>query len=603
MSNIKFPKHVLFFVFLLIFLLNQSSDAYGGIAIYWGQNGNEGNLSSTCATGRYAYVNVAFLVKFGNGQTPELNLAGHCNPAANTCTHFGSQVKDCQSRGIKVMLSLGGGIGNYSIGSREDAKVVANYLWNNFLGGKSSSRPLGDAVLDGIDFNIELGSPQYYDDLARFLSKYGVRGRKVYLTGAPQCPFPDRLMGSALDTELFDYVWVQFYNNAPCQYTSGLPAASQAAGSGYIPPDILISQILPTLKESKKYGVPSVWFMKNCCVCVVHVGILICVISLAGTATVEAATGLNPPVKLVWHYYKVTNTCDDAETYIRHQVEKFYRNDSSIAPKLLRLLYSDCMVNGCDASVLLQGPNSERTAPQNRGLGGFVIIDKIKKVLETRCPGVVSCADILNLATRDAVHMAGAPSYPVFTGRRDGGVLNADAVDLPSPSISVEESLAYFKSKGLDVLDMTTLLGAHSMGKTHCSHIVNRLYNFKNTGKPDPTMNTTLVSELRTRCPPRTKKGQTDPLVYLNPDSGSSNRFSNSYYSRVLSHNAVLGVDQQLIYNDDSLEITQEFDASFEDFRKSFALAMSRMGSINVLTGKAGEIRRDCRVTNANYGA
>ncbi|KAJ4877518.1 Acidic endochitinase [Raphanus sativus] len=181
------------------------------------------------------------------------------------------------------MLSLGGGIGNYSIGSREDAKVVADYLWNNFLGGKSSSRPLGDAVLDGIDFNIELGSPQHYDDLARFLSKFGNRGRKVYLTGAPQCPFPDRLMGSALDTELFDYVWVQFYNNAPCQYTSdntkslfdswntwttsitaqkifiGLPAAPQAAGSGYIPPDILIAQILPTVKESEKYGGIMLW--------------------------------------------------------------------------------------------------------------------------------------------------------------------------------------------------------------------------------------------------------------------------------------------------------------------------------------------------------
>lgn len=66
-------------------------------------------------------------------------------------------------------------------------------------------------------------------------------------------------------------------------------------------------------------------------------------ISLAKTAMVDAATGMNPPVKLVWHYYK--DTCDDAETYIRYQVEKFYRNDSTIAPKLLRLLYSDCMVN------------------------------------------------------------------------------------------------------------------------------------------------------------------------------------------------------------------------------------------------------------------
>ncbi|AED93255.1 Acidic endochitinase [Arabidopsis thaliana] len=284
MTNMTLRKHVIYFLFFISCSLSKPSDASrGGIAIYWGQNGNEGNLSATCATGRYAYVNVAFLVKFGNGQTPELNLAGHCNPAANTCTHFGSQVKDCQSRGIKVMLSLGGGIGNYSIGSREDAKVIADYLWNNFLGGKSSSRPLGDAVLDGIDFNIELGSPQHWDDLARTLSKFSHRGRKIYLTGAPQCPFPDRLMGSALNTKRFDYVWIQFYNNPPCSYSSGntqnlfdswnkwttsiaaqkfflgLPAAPEAAGSGYIPPDVLTSQILPTLKKSRKYGGVMLW--------------------------------------------------------------------------------------------------------------------------------------------------------------------------------------------------------------------------------------------------------------------------------------------------------------------------------------------------------
>lgn len=54
---------------------------------------------------------------------------------------------------------------------------------------------------------------------------------------------------------------------------------------------------------------------------------------------------------------------------------------------------------------------------------------------------------------------AGAPSYPVFTGRRDGLTSNRDSVDLPSPSISFDQTLSYFKSKGLDVLDMVTLLG------------------------------------------------------------------------------------------------------------------------------------------------
>ncbi|OMO90325.1 Plant peroxidase [Corchorus capsularis] len=317
------------------------------------------------------------------------------------------------------------------------------------------------------------------------------------------------------------------------------------------------------------------------------------------TVDVEAAEGLQPPVKLEWHFYY--NTCREAEIYVRHQVELFYKNDPTIAPKLLRLLYSDCFVTGCDASILLDGPNSEKTAPQNRGLGAFVLIDRIKTVLESRCPGVVSCADILNLATRDAVHMAGAPSYPVFTGRRDGMTSTAASVDLPSPSISLEAALAYFGSKGLDVLDMVTLLGAHSLGKTHCSFIEDRLYNFNNTGKPDPSMKPSFLAEMRKQCPPRLKKGQSDPLVFLNPASGSKYRFSSTYYSRVLTNEAVLGVDQQLLFSDDTKGITQEFAAGFEDLRKSFALSISRMGNIKVLTGKDGEIRKNCRFTNKNY--
>ncbi|KAH1115098.1 hypothetical protein J1N35_008476 [Gossypium stocksii] len=94
----------------VIVLLVVNVDA-GGIAIYWGQNGNEGTLAETCATG--------------------------------------------------------GGAGSYYLTSAEDARQVATYLWNNFLGGTSSSRPLGDAILDGVNFDIEGGTNQHWDDLAK----------------------------------------------------------------------------------------------------------------------------------------------------------------------------------------------------------------------------------------------------------------------------------------------------------------------------------------------------------------------------------------------------------------------------------------------------
>ncbi|GAB4826294.1 hypothetical protein Ancab_040357 [Ancistrocladus abbreviatus] len=279
------PKFQLFSLLLLPFLFFSLSHAAtnSGIAIYWGQNGLEGTLKDTCATGKYKYVNIAFVYKFGGGQIPTIDLSGHCDPTSGGCTGLSSDIKDCQSLGIKVMLSLGGGVGNYSLTSKADAKQFAQYLWNNFLGGTSTSRPLGSAVLDGFDFDIELGSTLYWDDLARDLALYSLKGRKVYLTAAPQCPFPDEHLGTALSTGLFDYVWVQFYNNPPCEYLNGnitnlisswntwaseryikrlflgLPASTQAAGSGFMPADVLTSQVLPIIKKSTKYGGVMFW--------------------------------------------------------------------------------------------------------------------------------------------------------------------------------------------------------------------------------------------------------------------------------------------------------------------------------------------------------
>ncbi|KAF9609252.1 hypothetical protein IFM89_014446 [Coptis chinensis] len=290
-------------------------------------------------------------------------------------------------------------------------------------------------------------------------------------------------------------------------------------------------------------------------------------------ATVELPYGKG----LERQFYKKHNTCDDLEEFIKHQVKLFWTKDRSITPKLLGLVYSDCFVTaiwkdkchsskerthqsrwrsgvqehsreGVDsavqrvtrgvpqvvmASVLLDNPNSEKKAPQNIGLGGFAFVDKLKIVVEARCPEVVSCSDILHLAAREAVHLAGAPSYSVLTGRRDGRGSSAASVDLPLPSISFESALSYFQSKGLNLVDITTLL-----------------------------------AKMRKKCP---RKGQGDPPTFLNPDSGK---------------------------NEESISLTQEFANGFEDFRKSWAYSMSRMGSIGVLTGTQGEIRHHCRYPN-----
>ncbi|KAL1565530.1 chitinase [Salvia divinorum] len=270
---------------LLLFLLVAAAAPFSdgcGITVYWGQNGFEGTLQEACATNNYKYVAVAFLTTFGYGQTPVLNLAGHCDPPSGTCTKFASEISFCQSQGIKVLLSLGGAIGNYGISSPEDAQQVAAYLYDSYLSGFGG--PLGNAALDGVDFDIEYPiSTLHWDDLARAIAAYSTPGRKIYLSAAPQCIIPDRNLDVAIKTGLFDYVWVQFYNNPPCDYSGGaaslikswndwssllpagnelflgLPASPLAAGSGYITPEQLKSEILPVIRQSANYGGVMLW--------------------------------------------------------------------------------------------------------------------------------------------------------------------------------------------------------------------------------------------------------------------------------------------------------------------------------------------------------
>lgn len=97
------------------------------------------------------------------------------------------------------------------------------------------------------------------------------------------------------------------------------------------------------------------------------------------------------------------SACWNVESIVRSVVRSNFLANPANAPGILRMHFHDCFVRGCDGSILLDGPNSERTAIPNQSLRGFNVIAEAKTQLEIACPRTVSCADILALAARDFV--------------------------------------------------------------------------------------------------------------------------------------------------------------------------------------------------------
>ncbi|XP_028773285.1 acidic endochitinase-like [Neltuma alba] len=204
---------------LLSLLLSHFSSAKElGMVTYWGQNVREGELDEACATGNYEIVNIAFLSIFANGQ----------------------------SKGVKILLSLGGDSRIYSLSSAQDAKRVADYLWTNFLGGhqNNSEGLLGNAILHDIAFGIKQGGTCYYDDLAKDIDSY----RMFY--NNPSCQY------SPWNTQDLMHSWNQWIDFPISKLYLGLPASPAPTGraGGYIPVDGLNHEILPRIKSSPNYG-------------------------------------------------------------------------------------------------------------------------------------------------------------------------------------------------------------------------------------------------------------------------------------------------------------------------------------------------------------
>jgi peroxidase len=255
-------------------------------------------------------------------------------------------------------------------------------------------------------------------------------------------------------------------------------------------------------------------------------------------------------------------------------------------------------MQGCDASVLLDptpaNPQPEKLSPPNNpSLHGFEVIDAAKAAVERACPGVVSCADIIAFAARDAsCFLSGRKvDFDMPAGRLDGRVsLSSRTLNfLPPPTFGLSQLVDSFAIKGLSEEDMVVLSGAHTVGLSHCSSFVpDRLAVPSN-------MDPALAALLRRQCPDN-PTASNDPTVVQ--DVVTPAKLDNQYYKNVLAKKVLFTSDNALMTSPETAKMVSDNAFVPGMWEEKFKAAMVKMASVEVKTGNAGEVRKHCRVVN-----
>nr|XP_027077507.1 peroxidase 51-like [Coffea arabica] len=300
------------------------------------------------------------------------------------------------------------------------------------------------------------------------------------------------------------------------------------------------------------------------------------------------------------NYY--ANTCPNVESIVRNAVTQKFQQTFITVPGTLRLFFHDCFVNGCDASVIIAStPNNqaEKDHPDNLSLAGdgFDTVIKAKAAVDAvaSCRNKVSCADILAMAARDVIALAGGPSYAVELGRLDGLSSTASSVNgrLPKPSFNLNQLNAIFAANGLSQTDMIALSGAHTVGFSHCNRFANRIYNFSPQNPIDPTLNRAYASQLQSMCP-----RVVNPTIAINMDPTTPRTFDNVYFQNLVTGKGLFTSDQVLFTDSRSKPTVNAWASNSQAFQNAFVAAMTKLGRVGVKTGRNGNIRRDCGAFN-----
>ncbi|KAE9613359.1 putative peroxidase [Lupinus albus] len=301
-------------------------------------------------------------------------------------------------------------------------------------------------------------------------------------------------------------------------------------------------------------------------------------------------------------FYK--KSCPKAEKIVADMLVETFKTNPNAVSNVVRLLFHDCFVGGCDASLLLDFNPSGDPVEKSSGFNGLLLkgsdlIDDIKAKLEQECPETVSCADTIAFATNEALILGGLPRQRPLGGRRDALLSLASMVEdnnLPAPNWSLEKMIETFKKKGFNEEEMVILLGAHSIGSAHCDFFMDRAFNYKETNNPDPNLTPEVVDEIKKVCVDAyTPKFRNPPMNF----DETPIVLDNLFFKNIVEKNKTLLVTDSYLLNDPRTAPTvQNMAADPNLFHKRFVEAMNKLNTLNVLTGNDGEVRKICRSTN-----
>ncbi|CAN1288078.1 Peroxidase 7 [Linum perenne] len=270
-------------------------------------------------------------------------------------------------------------------------------------------------------------------------------------------------------------------------------------------------------------------------------------------------------------YYQ--EKCPAAEGIIHNKVRAWIKKDPTIAAALIRLHFHDCAVRGCDGSILVNHRGSERRSSRaSLTLRGFQVIDDIKSSLESACPRTVSCADILTAASRDATVSLGGPFWTVDFGRKDDE--------------NVTALIEFFRRRGLTVLDLVVLSGAHTIGRSECASVMGRV------GRPDRSIDGGYFRNLTRACKPGHLRGR-----FVNLDVTTPFRFDAEYYVNLGKKLGLLKTDRVLYSDKRTAPFVSTLAGQPGLFESQFAVSMVKLGNVGG-GGGGGEIRWNCNYVN-----